>query len=262
VRRTRRRDQVAELEAELEDVRPFLALAREIHDSTSVVVADVDASAESLVDAIAATPLRERLALVRATFDRLAPEEQWSIVERVFGDEEIRAALDAARRERLALARRATAHAGLISRARVEQRIDMGEIGEAVVTLGLFREGDVRAAIGRGPRSTTCARRLVLRTGGTAGTFHVVEDVFNPTGGFFVTGAYDRDTWWADRLPAHASVRVGSITSAGGDRSFEPVVHLAGRVDVERDGDLAEGRLHLGYLLVDDMDVFSGHEPS
>jgi hypothetical protein len=126
------------------------------------------------------------------------------------------------------------------------------------LTLGLFRESDVSAAAERGHLSATCARRLVLRAGAEPGNFHVVEDVFNPVGGYFVTGQYDEDTWRNhERLPAHAVVRAGSIMVGKGTRTFSSIVYLGGRVDFEREGELFEGRLHAGYLMLGDEDVFS-----
>ena len=73
-----------------------------------------------------------------------------------------------------------------------------------------------------------------------------------------MTGAYDESTWRRDRLPAHAVVRPGSIVPDGGDKRLDPVLHRGGRVDVEVDGDLREGLLHLGYATLDEVDVFEG----
>jgi hypothetical protein len=90
------------------------------------------------------------------------------------------------------------------------------------------------------------------------GEFTVLEDVFNPLGGYFVTGDYDESTWRRDRLPGHAVVRPGSTVPDGGGTRLEPVLYRGGRVDVEVDGDLREGLLHLGYASLDAVDVFEG----
>ena len=252
--KARDRDEVAKIEAELEAARPFLALAKEISADVARVAADTGASAEVLDEAIAAIPQRERGAVARAAFDRLPPEEQWAVIERVFGDEEIRAALADERAARVDDVRRTEARRRLARAAQAERRLDVCEVpvGE-LVTLGLFREGDVRAAVGRRPRSTAAARRVVLRRVEGPGTFAVVEDVFNPDGGYFVRAEYDGETWQDERLPAHAVVRPGSRSPAG----FEPVLYAGGRVDVATEFGDREGRLHLGYASVGGADVFA-----
>jgi len=230
---------VARLEAELEAARPFLPLAREISDDVARLVAYGGAWPDLLEEAIASVPQRERLDVARAVFDRLPPDQQWAVLERVFGDEEIRAALAAERLARTASSTR---------------RLDVDDVplGQ-LLTLGLFREGDAGAAVGRRPCSTAAARRLALRRIAGPGTFAVVEDVFNPDGGYFVTAEYDRDTWLRERLAAHEVVRLGALSGAG----FEPVLHAGGRVDVVSDSGTREGRLHLGYAMVGDADVFA-----
>ncbi len=93
------------------------------------------------------------------------------------------------------------------------------------------------------------------------GRFRVIEDVFNPAGGYFVTGHYDEDTWRSrDRLPAHAVVSVGSITRGETGESFTPVLYAGGRADFELDGKWLEGLLHVGYVTMGDDDVFSEKE--
>ena len=230
----------------MDDMRPYLDLAREIRAEVDRV-AD-DPSAAALVEAVDAIPTRERRAVALAAFRQLPRERQWEILERVFSDDDLRDALDG---ERAALLRRA--------KARTNAAFDTRAIvpGEQLA-LGLYRERDVRDAVAVGHRSTTCARRLVLASAGDDGLLRVIEDVFNPSGGYFVTDEYDRDTWAAaDRLPPHAIVRVGSLTTSPDGGSFEPVVHLGARLDVERDGTPVAGRLHLGYVMVEDVDVFA-----
>jgi len=249
---------VARLEAEIEDARPFVSLAREIHDEVARAAA-AGSDADTLVEAIDAIPRRERLQVARAVFDRLPADQQWAVIERTFGDDEIRTALEAERQERLAEARRTSTRRALTAGARAADRLDTRDVpADEWLTLGLFLEPDVRAAIARGRSSTACARRLVLRRRSDPGAFQVVEDVFNPAGGYFVTGQYDEETWRTqDRLPAHALVRAGSITEEKSGRSFEPVLYIGGRADFELEGEWLTGRLHLGYLMVGDEDVFA-----
>ncbi len=121
------------------------------------------------------------------------------------------------------------------------------------VTLGLFREGDVRAALTMGSASTTCARRLVVRATGDDGAMVVVEDVFNPAHGLFVTSAYDEGTWRDERLAPNTVARVG----AASDDSFSPVIHPGARLDVETAAGPRHGRLHVGYATVGAIDLFT-----
>src|SRR5436190_5263828 len=81
VRRTSRRADLAKLEAEIEEARPYLALAREINAEVQRVGAE-GAGGDTLVDAIEAIPVRARAGIVRAVFDQLAPERQWAVLER------------------------------------------------------------------------------------------------------------------------------------------------------------------------------------
>jgi hypothetical protein len=254
VRKVRRRDQVARLEAEIDELRPYLELAREIRAEVDRVAADP--SADALADAIDAVPVRERRAVALAVFRQLPLDAQWAVLERAFQDDGELRELLAGERDRAAerLSRDARRSA-LVSGSSFDTRAVLP--GEQL-TLGLFRERDVRDAVALGHRSTTCARRLVLASAAAEGLLRVIEDVFNPSGGYFVTDDYDRDTWAAiDRLPPHAIVRVGAITSSPDGSSFDPVLHLGARLDVERDGTAVEGRLHVGFVMVGDVDVFA-----
>jgi hypothetical protein len=217
----------------------------------------VDSTA--LVEAIEAIPRRERSEIARRVFDRLSAAEQWAVIERVFDDEDVRNALQA-HRDAIALdAQRVATRDGVVANARVAGRLDTTCVkpGERVA-IGLFREGDVHAAISRGSASSTVARRLVLRAVDNHGTFQVVEDVYNPAGGYFVTAAYDESTWrTSDRLDAHARVRVGSFTGIGDDWSFEPAIVPGGRFDVDVAGEVRTGPLHVGYVVLGDVDLFA-----
>ena len=243
--------------SELERLRPFLELAREIEREVARVAADDDAGVESLVEAIDLVPRRERQRIALAVFERLPPEAQWSVLERAWGDEEIAAYLEEERSARLAELRRSGARRAVVAAARAAHGLDSRAVpvGEHL-TLGLFREPDVGAALRRGHRSDACPRQLVLRS--TApGVFRVIEDVFNPRRGYFVTAAYDERTWRGERLAGHASVRVGSIDDGPSGPSLEPVLYPGARADFEVNGAMVRGQLHLGVVMLGDVDVFA-----
>jgi len=243
---------------ELERLQPFLELAREISREVARLAADDSADVESLAETIDLIPRRERQRLTLGVFDRLPSEVQWSILERTFGDEEIREYLRTERASRLTALRRSDERRAVVGATRAAHRLDTREVPENEdLTLGLFREADARAAITRGHLSDVCARRLVLRSTGEAGVFRVIEDVFNPRGGYFVTAEYDEDTWHGERLPAHASVRVGSISDVPAGSSFEPMLYPGGRADFQMEGKIGRGRLHIGFIMVGDVDVFA-----
>lgn len=259
MKRARRaqRAELARSASEGEEAQPFLELAREIQAEVARIAADPSTHGDLLAELLERIPREERMKLARAVFDRLPAERQWAIVGEVYGDEEIGAYLEAERSARLADARTNAARLDLARRARSERRLDTGEVARGdALTLGLFREHDVGAAVARGHMSSGCARRLVLRSTGE-GTLQVMEDVFNPGGGYFVTAEYSEETWRTkDRLPGHAVVRVGSIIESEAGRSFEPVVYPGGRVDVEVSGRPLRGRLHLGFAMLSDIDMF------
>jgi hypothetical protein len=235
-----------------------LELAKQIQADIDRLAADPSAPVELLAALIDGVPAEKRTELAQTIFEQLPIHEQWAVLERVFDDEEIRSYLEA---HRAAAHQEAEGRAGLlelVARARRERRIDTRDVaaGEELA-LGLFRDGDVRAAVARGHTSSTCARRLALRALGD-GRFQVIADTFNPNGGYFVTAEYSADTWRdLDRLDGHAVVRVGSITAGNAEPSFEPVLYPAGRVDVEVAGAAAPGRLHLGFAMLSDLDIFS-----
>ena len=150
-------------------------------------------------------------------------------------------------------ARAATRRAALVEDVVARHVLDTRLIpaGEQL-SLGLFRESDVRVALRSGPQSTNCARRLVLQATGDQGSLHVVADVFNPFNGLFVTPDYDERTWRAERVEPHADVRIGATT----DGRFEPLVYPGGRLDVELAGAVRPGRLHVGWACVGDHNLF------
>jgi hypothetical protein len=222
----------------------YLDLAREIRAEVARVAAEDDAGTAALEQVFSGITDRERQRIARDVFDRLPATEQWAVIERVFDDEELAAALSAFREDLVSAAKRRAIAAAVAEGARLDTvRVPSG----GRLTLGLYREG-----------SGNCARRLRLQSLEEPGVFQVVDDVFNPDGDYFVTGSYDQSTFERDRLPAHAVVRPGSIVPDGGDQRLDPVLQLGGRVDVEVDGDLREGRLHLGAATLDGVDVFEG----
>lgn len=212
---------------------------------------------ERVVDALASLPDGERVAIARAVFDRLPPGEQWAVVERAFGDEAVSRALADERSTRAALAARRTALRPVIAAARERGVLDADLVPEgAALEVALFRVGDLAAGGRRGVAASTCARRLDLRALG-AGTFQVIADVFNPNGGLFVSAAYDAAAWEAERLVPHAQVRLGSAVPVGATGTFQTSVPLGGRLDVETGGEVVEGRLHMGGVMIEAIDIFA-----
>lgn len=256
------RDDRAELEdllAEVDAVRPYLDLAREIRAAVERFASDDTADVDTLVEAIDAIPQRERARVARSIFDRLPAERQWAILERVFGDHELREALEAERTARLAERQRFERRDAVVRSARAAQRLDLTAVAEGqTLVIGLFRSGDVRAALARGRASQVCVREVVLRATAEPGELRVIDDVFNPRRGYFVTSEYDERTWKAERLGGHAVVRVGSLTDLGPGAApvLEPALYPGARVDVSVDGEVREGQLHLGFAVLDEKDVF------
>jgi hypothetical protein len=253
--------EVEELRAELEASRPFLALARELQAEVDRIAADPDADLDALTEVFDRLPKAARQRLAEATFQSLPPERQWAVLERLFDDHDLRAALEGER------ARWSTRGAVAGRRANlVERFVERGLLDTRCVaaderlTLGLFREVDVESALRRGQASSTVARRLVVRATAERGMFEVVDDVFNPARGMFVTAEYDEGTWRAERLAPHALVRLGAIHVDGGTEYLAPEIAPGGRVDVEVAGHLRPGHLHAGYALIGEDDLFHrGH---
>lgn len=254
MRQARQSAEVEQQEAGLELSRPFLELARQFQAEAQRWAADPDAGAESLAEAFDRLAGDARHREAEATFRELPPEQRWAVLERLFGDDELRQALANERARHLSLARATLRRSAVVRTVATRHVLDTRLVpaGEQL-RLGLFREADVQTALPRGSSSTTCARRVVLQATGADGALHVVEDVFNPSKGLFVTSDYDERTWAAERLPAHASVRIGAVTEAG----FEPLVYPGGRCDIEVAGVVHVGRLHVGWALLADADLFT-----
>lgn len=232
---------------------PYLALAREIRREVERVVADDEAAIASVADVIDRYPETERERVVRAVFDRLDPADQWEILARTFDDADLRRHLEAERAAAVARARADDGRRALLERCRLAGEVDLRWLpAGTTLTLGLFREPEVAAAVRRGGAATTTARRLVLRAADD-GWARVVEDVFDPDRGYFLTTDYDHAAWQAERLESHARVQVGSLLEGG---RFEPVLVPGARVDVVTEGGPIRGRLHLGFAMLADDDVF------
>ncbi|MFZ0667401.1 MAG: hypothetical protein WAM97_16725 [Acidimicrobiales bacterium] len=232
-----------------------IRLAQEIQ-SEIARVGEQGASGQALVEAVEAVPRRERIEMARRVFDRLPAEQQWSVIEGVFDDSEVRSALEDARRSLVERARRQSAARQLVDPSRGARRVDLSRTRpDLSIAVGLFTERDVTAAVSRGHESSACARRIDLRTE-SSDRLRVLGDLFNPAGGYFVTRSYDEDTWRSERLQPHSVVRIGSMGGSDRRRVFEPVLFAGGRLDFETEGKLVAGRLHVGFVMVEDVDLF------
>ena len=203
--KARRRDEVARLEAELEAARPFLrAGPGDLRRRGPAGGRRRHLGGRCSRRPSPPSPQRERLEVVRAVFDRLAPDQQWAVLERPSATRRSGTPWPTSgtpvRDEVRPHGRPPPAGRHGPGRAPARRRRSVPE-GE-LLTLGLFREADVSPRCAGGVRGReTAARRLVLRRVEGHGTFAVVEDVFNPDGGYFVNAEYDRDAGSGERLP-------------------------------------------------------------
>jgi len=250
----RRRAEIEELRSEIEGSRPYLGLAKEIQDEVDRAVADPMGDLEELAEAIARLPRDGRLGAVLAAFRGLPAEQQWDLLADLFDDAELRAALAVERERYLAAARRTLRLRTVLAVVDERRVLDTRDLppGEDL-TLGLFREIDVRAALPRGAASTTVARRLVLRVTDEPGRLLVLADLFNPANGLFVTPDYDDAVWRGERLDPNTSVVVGTATDGG---ALAPQIHPGGRLDIEAAGNTRRSRLHVGAATIGDVDLF------
>lgn len=241
--------------AELDALRPYLDLAREIRAAVERFIDDDAATAESLRRALDAIPEREVATVASSVFSRLGAAEQWAVLERVVGDERLTELIAQARASELDEQRRQAESRAVAATARSAGELDLAHIGVGTpVTVLLFRPSDVMAVLGRGADSDVCARELRLVATAGPGRFRVVADRFNPRRGLFVTAAYDESVWQSERLIGHSEVEIGAL---GGDGAVHPVVRPGARLDMVVDGSVREGRLQVGAMLLDDVDVFA-----
>jgi hypothetical protein len=233
----------------------LVELAREIQAEVAQVGADIGGG-DALVEALEAVPRRELAKIARQVFDRLPVDRQWAVIEKVFDDDEMRSALADVRQERLARLERRRFARSLVGQGAQMAQVDLRRLRTgSPVTVGLCTERDAGDAVARGHLYASCARRIdALHE--TDGLLRVVRDLFNPLGGYFVTRSYDEAAWSKERLSAHALVRIGSVTQSPRRPAFAPVLYAGGRADFEVDGRLVAGRLHVGYLMVEDVDLF------
>ncbi|MET0490480.1 MAG: hypothetical protein ABW143_09610, partial [Acidimicrobiales bacterium] len=75
------------------DDAQYLDLAREIQREVTRVAADESSDPEALDAVFEGITRRERLRVLRETFDRLPATEQWVVLERTFADDELAEAL-------------------------------------------------------------------------------------------------------------------------------------------------------------------------
>lgn len=101
VRGTRRRAELRKSASEVDEAGSFLELAREIQAEVARIAADPSAHGDLLVELLERIPREERMKLARAIFEQLPLERQWTIIEEVYGDEEIGAYLEGERSARL-----------------------------------------------------------------------------------------------------------------------------------------------------------------
>jgi hypothetical protein len=235
----------------------YLELAREIDAEVQRLAADPNADLDVFARALDSWPAEQRVEAVVQAFRALPRDERWSILADLFDDDELRAALAGEHQQAAAEVARRGRHQALAAAVRSRRALDVRDLAVGdELTLDLFRSVDVRNALVRGRASTSCARRLVLRATGEDGGVSVVDDVFNPEHGLFVTADYDESVWRAERLEPNARVRVGTF---GGD--FEPVIIPGSCVDVELDAGVRRGRLHAGAATVGGISMFS-EDPS
>jgi len=250
----RRRAEIEELRSEIEGSRPYLGLAREIHAEVERAVADPVGDLDELAEVIARMPRDARLEAVLAAFRGLPAGEQWDLLAELFDDAELRDALTVEHERRLAAARRTLRLRTVLAVVDERRLLDTRDLppGEDL-TVGLFREVDVRAALRRGSASTAVARRLVLRTTDEPGRLLVLADLFNPANGLYVTPDYDEVVWREERLAPNTSVCVGTSSDGG---AVEPLIHPGGRLDIEVAGATRRSRLHVGAATIGDVDLF------
>lgn len=113
---------------DLEGLRPYLALAREIRAEVERIASGGPEATADIEAALDAVPRRERERIARAVFDRLPPDQRWAVLERVFDDDEIRAFLAADHRARRDEAERRAADRERARAARAAGWVDVRQL--------------------------------------------------------------------------------------------------------------------------------------
>lgn len=237
---------ITQLEARLADVEPYEDIARTLHDR--VVDASFETSDVELAyqHAVTTTSFEIRAAQLLAAFDELPAPERFAILRDTFDDDEVRDLL--ASRCEIAVVR---------ERARRVHALDVRMLRAGqVVDVGLFQPHRVDTARRLGRRSDFCSRVVTMQLGGD-GALRVVTDQFLLRGAYDGPREYPRDEWEREALPDHAVVQVGMAVSNGAGETFDPVLGLGSRFDVEYDGRVLHSRLSVGYVEVDGEDIFT-----
>jgi hypothetical protein len=166
LRRARRQAELTEFASEVEEARPFLELAREIQGEVARIAADPSAHSDLLVELLERIPREERMKLARTVFDQLHPEQQWAIIEQVYGDGEITAYLEAERSARLAEARLGAQRLDTARKARADDHLDTRDVTRARCSLWVSS-----ASTTFGPPSPGATRRPPVPGGSSSGAW-------------------------------------------------------------------------------------------
>ena len=236
------------------EMEPYLGLAKEIKDEVArLALKGYEVSYTELFDSFQA---RERQRTIQQSFEKLEPADKWMVLSALFEDHELKAALEvhyARLRDRLSPV---IENYSFIKEIRDKKRIDVANVPTGQpLKLGLYLPADVGSALPMGQASQACARELTLLAV-EAGHFQVLKDEYNPKKGYFVRAEYDRTVWAeSEQLPQNSIIELGTQVHRGVAVSFEPYLYPGGRVDVMKDNQPSEGRLHLGYATISDYDL-------
>jgi hypothetical protein len=237
---------ISQLEARLADVEPYEDIARTLHERSVDAAFDTSDVELAYQEAVATTAFEIRATRLLAAFDELPPSERFAILRETFDDDEVRELL-AARCE-IAVVR---------ERARRVHALDVRSLQAGqVVGIGLFQPHRVDTARRLGHRSDFCSRLITLQIEGD-GALRVVADQFLLRGAYDGPSEYPRDEWEREALPDHAVVYVGMAVTNGAGETFDPILGLGSRFDVEYEGRVVRSRLSVGYVEVDGEDIFT-----
>ena len=137
---------------------------------------------ELLGEAFDRWPREARLRAAERVFDELPAERRWEILAELFDEAELRAALESERDHQVVEARRTLEREALASTVRDRQALDTRDVpADEELTLGLFREVDVRAVLTQGARRRRVRPAAGAARHGRRRDLRVIEDVFNPS---------------------------------------------------------------------------------